>query len=169
MRVPSVYHLLLLAASLLAGSGAVRAAGSDIPAPVTLAAASRIYVTLVPRSAEDELGPRWIERSPGVQPSLNLSLRTTRRNRLEFALATRDLLAEGDQLRLRLASDAHIVAQLLSGGAFSEVDDSWIAVLGLASRFRLSYNNGPWELSVSARRKLGDGNLRARFFYKVRF
>lgn len=168
MRVPSMQQLLL-AVLFLAGSGAAQAAASETPAPVTLAAASRVYVTLVPRSAEDEFGPRWIEGSPRIHPSLNLSLRTSRRNRLEFALATRDLLSEGDQLRLRLASDAHIVAQLLTGGAFSEVDDSWIAVLGLASRFRLSYNNGPWELSVSARRKLGDGNLRARFSYKVRF
>ena len=168
MRMPSI-HQLLLGILLSTAAGLVSAAKDDTAAPVTLVATSRIYVTLVPRSADTDDTPRWIDSSSGVRPALNLSLRTTRRNRMEFSIGRRDLLADGDQLQLRLASDAHVVAQLLSGGQFSEEDDSWIAVLGLASRFRLSYNNGPWELSLSARRKLGDGNVRARFSYGIRF
>jgi hypothetical protein len=168
MHIPSI-RPLLLGILLLSAVGLAKAAAPDAQGQVTLAATSRIYVTLVPRSAETDDGPRPIEASSAVRPALNLSLRATRRNRLEFALATNGILTDGDQLKLRLASDAHIVAQLISGGQFSEVDDSWIAVLGLASRFGLSYNNGPWELSLSARRKLGDGNLRARFSYSIRF
>lgn len=166
--MPSI-RLILVLLTLLATAGVADAAAyEETVGQVTLPSASRIYVTLVPRSADVEDGPRWLEGST-IRPALNLSLRSTRRNRLTFAMTHRDLLIEGDQLQLRMASDAHIVAQLLTGGQFSDADDSWIAVLGLASRFRLSYTAGPWELSLSARRKLGDGNVRARFSYAVRF
>jgi hypothetical protein len=153
---------------LLLSAARMAAASTEPAAPVTLAATSRIYVTLVPRTADDDES-RWTDRTPQMRTGLNLTLRTTRRNRLEFSLLRRDVLAEGDRLQLRMASDAHIVAQLLSGGAFSEADDSWIAVLGLASRFRLSYTNGPWELSISAKRKFGEGDLKARLTYGFRF
>jgi hypothetical protein len=157
-----VLGMLLLSVAKLA------VASTEPTAPVTLAATSRIYVTLVPRTADDD-DTRLLDSTPQMRSGLNLTLRTTRRNRLEFSLLRRDVLAEGDKLQLRMASDAHIVAQLLSGGAFSEADDSWIAVLGLASRFRLSYTNGPFELSISAKRKFGDGDLKARLTYGFRF
>jgi hypothetical protein len=160
---------MLWGAVLLISATAARAGVQDAAPPATLAAAPRMYVTLVPRAGEVDEVTRLAEYSPSFRPSLNLALLTTRRNRLEFSLAQRDVLTRGDRLQLRLASDAHVVAQLLSGGQFSEADDSWIAVLGLASRVRLSYTNGPWELSVSARRTLSDGSVRARFSYHVRF
>jgi hypothetical protein len=168
--VPSIRRVLVSAALLLASAGAAGAESSE-PAlgQVRLAATSRIYVTLVPRSADEDEGTRWLEGGSTIRPALNLSLRTMRRNRLAFAMTHRDVLFEGDQLQLRLASDAHIVAQLLSGGAFSDADDSWIAVLGLASRFRLSYTSGPWQLSVSARHKFGDGDVKARLTYGFTF
>jgi hypothetical protein len=170
--MPSIRRIFVGVSLLIAGGlvdTAVHAAPVETSREVRLMPTSRIYVTLVPRSADPDDGTRWINGVPTVQPSLNLSIRTSRRNRLEFALTRRDLISEGDQLRLRLASDAHIVAQLLSGGAFSEVDDTWIAVLGLASRMRLSYNNGPWEFSLSARHRFGDGAVRARLTYGFRF
>jgi hypothetical protein len=167
--VPSIRQILV-AVLILASAGKAGAANSEeAVGQLRLAATSRIYVTLVPRAAEEDDGPRWLEGAPTVRPALNLPLRSIRRNRLTFSMTHRDVLVEGDQLQLRLASDAHIVAQLLSGGAFSEADDSWIAVLGLASRFRLSYTSGPFELSVSARRKFGDGSVRARLSYNLRF
>ena len=162
-------HQLIAGILLLATACVARAGGQDQPGQQVLAATSRMYVTLVPRSAEPDDVPRWIDAFPNTQPSLNLSLRTSRRNRLEFSLSQQNLLADGDVLQLRMASDAHILAQLLSGGQFSEVDDSWIAVLGLASRLRLTYNNGPWELSLSAKRRFGDGDVRARISYGIRF
>jgi hypothetical protein len=155
---------------LLASAGTACAERSE-PAvgQVRLAATSRIYVTLVPRSADDDEGARWLEGGSSIRPALNLSLRTTRRNRLAFAMTHRDVLFEGDLLQLRLASDAHVIAQLISGGAFSDADDSWIAMLGLASRFRLSYTSGPWQLSVSARHKFGDADVKARLTYGFAF
>ena len=162
-------HQLIAGILLLATACVARAGALDEQGQLTLAATSRMYVTLVPRSAEPDDVPHWVDAFPSTQPSLNLSLRTSRRNRLEFSLSQHDVLADGDRLQLRLASDAHILAQLLSGGQFSEADDSWIAVLGLASRARLSYNNGPWELSLSARRRFGDGDVRARLSYSIRF
>src|SRR6185503_5386650 len=111
----------LVAVVLLASAGT---AGAESFEPtvgqMSLTANSRIYVTLAPRSADEEEGPRWLEGGSTIRPALNLSLRTMRRNRLAFAMTHRDVLFEGDQLQLRLASDAHIVAQLLSGGAFSD-------------------------------------------------
>ena len=166
--MPSMRQILL-AMLLLTVARMAGAAPADAGAPVTLAATSRIFVTLVPHSADLDDLPHWTPDPATVRPALNLSLRSTRPNRLEFSLSQRDVLGQGDMLQLRLASDAHIVAQLLSGGQFSEADDSWIAVLGLASRVRLSYTNGPWELSVSAKRKFGDGDVRARLSYGYRF
>jgi hypothetical protein len=167
--MPSI-HRLLWGMLVLAGVGAAQAAPQDAPAAVTLAATSRVYVTLVPRTAEpDEVGGhRGDSLSPG-QAYLNLPLSAARRNRLEFSLTRTDVVAQGDRLQLRLASDAHVIAQLLTGGQFSEADDSWIAMLGLASRVRLSYQLGGWELSVSARRKFGEGDVRARLAYAIRF
>jgi len=167
-HMPSMRQMLL-AILLLTAARMAGAAAAETVAPVTLAATSRIFVTLVPHTADLDDLPRWTPDPATVRPALNLSLRSTRPNRLEFSLSRRDLLGQGDLLQLRLASDAHIVAQLLSGGQFSEADDSWIAVLGLASRVRLSYTNGSWELSVSAKRKFGDGDVRARLSYGFRF
>jgi hypothetical protein len=159
----------LLGMLLLIAAGTALAAPPDTPAPLALTANSRIYITLVPRSADDDFGPRWIDGTP-TGSSLNFSLRTARRNRLEFALSERDVLARGDQFQLRLASDAYALAQVLSGGQFSEIDDGWLAVLGVASRVRLSYTNGPVEFSLSAKRKLGEASdLRARLSLGVRF
>jgi len=161
---------IILGMLLLIAAGAVVAAPPETPAPLALTANSRIYITLVPRSADDDFGPRWIEGGPTGSSSLNFALRTARRNRLEFALSERDVLARGDQLQLRLASDAYALAQVLSGGQFSEIDDGWIAVLGLASRVRLSYSNGPMEFSLSAKRKFGEASdVRARLSLGVRF
>jgi hypothetical protein len=165
--MPSVRQFLL-GILLLAAASAAGAASPEALPQLTLAATSRVYITLVPRTADDDFGPRWLE-GDATQPSLNLALRTARRNRLEFSLSQRDVLAQGDRLQLRLASDAHVVAQLLSGGAFSELDDSWIAVLGLASRVRLSYTNGPVEFSVSAKRKFGEGAVKAQLTIGTRF
>lgn len=146
------------------------AAPQDAPALLTLAMSPRIFVTLVPRAAEpDEPYWRGLDATDATRPRLKLPMRTVRPNRLEFSLVHTDVIANGDRLRLRMASDAHIVAQLLSGGQFSSEDDSWIAVLGFASRVKMSYDYGPWELSVSARRKFGDSDVRARFGYAVRF
>jgi hypothetical protein len=154
---------------LVAGAAAAHAAPQDAPPTLTLSAASRIYVTLVPRTAApDEDGWRGTDIASPSRP-LNLSLAAVRRNRLEFSLTHTDVFARGDRLRLRLASDAHVIAQLLSGGQFSEADDSWIAVLGLASRVRVSYELGQWELAISARRKFGRGDARAHFGYSLRF
>lgn len=167
--MPSIRRLLG-GVLLVAGASAVHAAPQDDPAPITLAATSRTFVTLVPRSAEpDELGWRAGDAIALSTPALKLPLGAARRNRLEFALTRTDVVAQGDRLRLRLASDAHVIAQLLTGGRFSEEDDSWIAMLGFASRVRLSYDLGPWEFTVSARRKLGDGHVRARLAYAIRF
>jgi hypothetical protein len=169
MIVPSIRRLLW-AVLLVAGVGAVHAAPQEAPALVRLAATSRTFVTLVPHSAEPD-DPDW--RGGQViapsAPGLKLPLDVARRNRLEFSLTHTDLIAQGDRLRLRMASDAHVIAQLLTGGQFSEADDSWIAVLGIASRVRLSYDLGPWEFTVSARRKLGESDVRARLSYAIRF
>jgi hypothetical protein len=161
---------LLWSVVLLAAAPGVQAASADVPAPTILMASSRVYVTLVPRTAEpDEIG--WLHGDAIVPnaPSLNLPLGSVRRNRLEFSITRTDVLVRGDHLRLRLASDAHVIAQLLSGGQFSDADDSWIAMLGIASRVRITYDLGPWELSISARRKFGDADVRARFGYMLRF
>jgi hypothetical protein len=166
--MPSVRQVFL-GILLLTTVGVAGAASSEVPGQVTWAATSRIYVTLVPHTADPDDSVRWVEGSSTLQPALNLSLRTTRRNRLAFSLSQRDVLTQGDELQLRLASDVHIVAQLLSGGQFSEADDSWIAVLGLASRLRFAYTNGPWEFSLSARRKFGNGDVKARLSYGVHF
>jgi hypothetical protein len=161
---------VLLGTLLLIAAKAVAAAPPDAPPPLGLTANSRIYITLVPHGTEDDFGPRWIDGTSTVSSSLNFSLRTVRRNRLDFALSERDVLARGDQLQLRLASDAYAIAQLLSAGQFSEVDDSWIAVVGFASRVRLSYTNGPLEFSLSAKRKLGEtSDVRARLSLGARF
>jgi len=168
--MPPIRRIILGTLLLLIAAGAVAAAPPDSPAPLALSANSRIYITLVPHSADDDFGPRWIGGSPTGSSSLNFSLRTARRNRLEFALSERDVLARGDLLQLRLASDAYAIAQVLSGGQFSEIDDGWIAILGLASRVRLSYTNGPMEFSLSAKRKLGEASeLRARLSLGARF
>ncbi len=167
--MPSIRRLLWVVL-LVAGATSAHAApqAQDAPA-LMLATSSRTYVTLVPRTAEpDEYGWRYTDIASPSRP-LNLAFGTVRRNRLEFSLTHTDVVARGDRLRLRLASDAHVIAQLLSGGQFSEADDSWIAMLGLASRVRVSYELGPWELSISARRKFGEGDVRARFAYAVRF
>src|SRR5438552_14634509 len=119
--MPSI-HRVVLAVLLLSAVVQAHAAALDAAAPVNLAVTSRIYVTLVPHNPDDD-APRWIEASSVAAPALNLALRTARRNRLEFSLAQRDLLTQGDQLQLRLASHAHLMAQLLSGGQFSEEDD----------------------------------------------
>ncbi|HTT11181.1 MAG TPA: hypothetical protein VMG60_09855 [Burkholderiaceae bacterium] len=166
--MPSICRILLGVLLLTAAGAAVAAPPESVP-QLTLGSTSRIYVTLVPRTADDDFEPRWINGATTVPSSLNLSMPVARRNRLEFSLTERDVLARGDRLQLRLASDAHILAQLLSGGQFSEVDDSWIAALGLASRLRLSYTSGPMELSVSARHKLGENDLQARLSFGVRF
>jgi len=156
---------------LMALGFAVRAASPDGTTTTTfgLVSNARVYVTLVPRGTEPEDQPHWIDRSFLSRPALDLTMPTARRNRLEFSILQRDVLARGDVLQLRLASDAHILAQLLSGGQFSDQDDSWIAILGLASRLKLSYTNGPWELSISARHRFAEGNARARLAYVVRF
>lgn len=160
--------VLALCASL--GAAPVHAASQDTPALFTLSQSPRIYVTLVPRAAEPD-EPAWhgLDATDATRQRLKLPLQPVRRNRLEFALTYNDVVASGDRLRMRLASDAHIIAQLLSGGQFSSEDDSWIAMLGFASRVKLSYDYGGWELSISARRKLGESDVRARFGYALRF
>lgn len=167
--MPSIRRLLW-GVLLLLGAAAADAAPADAPVVLKLGATSRTFVTLVPRSAEpDEIGWQpgdWIALN---RPALNLPLGTVRPNRLEFSLTHTDVIASGDRLRLRLASDAHLIAQLLSGGQFSDAGDSWIAMLGFASRVRVSYDLGPWELSISARRKFGEGDVRARLAYAIRF
>jgi hypothetical protein len=166
--VPTI-HKILLALLLGAIAGAGQAQGTD-EVPITRSGSSpRIYITLVPRAAEAGFAPDSWPHMAAERARLDLPIRTSRRNRLAFSLVHRDILSRGDVLQLRLASDAHVLAQLLSGGQFSDADDSWIAVLGLASRVRLSYTNGPWSLSLTTRRKIGDSNVRARLNYTVRF
>jgi hypothetical protein len=167
-RVPSV-RPILLGALLLTAAGETVAAPPEPTPQMAFGATSRIFVTLAPHTADDDFEPRWINGVSTLQPALNLPLLAARRNRLEFSLAQRDVLAHGDRLQLRLASDAHILAQLLSGGQFSDIDDSWIAAVGLASRVRLSYTNGPMEFSVTARHKLGNSDMQARLSFGVRF
>jgi len=160
---------ILLAILLLAATGATRAAPPESAPQMTLGSTARLYITLVPRTTDDDFEPRWISGAPTFPASLNLSMPAARRNRLEFALTERDVLAHGDRLQLRLASDTHVLAQLLSGGQFSDVDDSWIAALGLASRVRLSYTNGPMEFTLSAKHKFGESDVQARLTLGLRF
>jgi hypothetical protein len=167
--VPSIRRLLW-GMLLVAGAGAVHAAPQDALPLIRLAATSRTFVTLVPHTAEpDEPDWRGSQIIAPSTPALKLPLDVARRNRLDFALTHTDLITRGDRLRLRMVSDAHVIVQLLTGGQFSEADDSWIAVLGIASRVRLSYELGPWEFTVSARRKFGESDVRARFSYAIRF
>lgn len=165
--MPSRCCRFFAAILLLAAAGLAHAMGDAVSLRVPLAATPRVFVTLTPYAAES--APRSFDLYPEPRPGWAFPLRPQRRNRLEFAIVRHGVLASNDRLQLRLASDAHVFAQLLSGGRFSETDDSWLAVLGLASRVRLSYTNGPWDLTVSARRKFGDSDVRARFSYKVRF
>jgi hypothetical protein len=160
---------ILLGVLLLGAAGATFAAPPESTPQMALGATSRIFVTLVPHTTDDDFEPRWINGYAALQPALNLPLLAARRNRLEFSLMQRDVLARGDRLQLRLASDTHVLAQLLSGGQFSDIDDSWIAAVGLASRVRLSYTNGPMELSVVARQKLGNTDMQARLSFGARF
>lgn len=165
--MPTLRDLVAWIVLIAAATGVARAAGNDATLRFALASSPRVFVTLTPYAADARPG---FDQYPSAEPpALNFALQTVRRNRLEFALVRQGVIASSDRLQIRLASDAHLVAQLLSGGRFSEADDSWIAVLGLASRVRLSYTLGPWDLSVSARRKLGESDVRARFSYKVWF
>jgi len=164
--VPTL-HRLFAAILLLAATSLAQAAGNELSLQLPFVSTPRVFVTLTPYSFDPR--PGFDPYATPPHPRWNFPLQTTRRNRLEFAIVRHGVLADTDRLQVRLASDAHVFAQLLSGGRFSENDDSWIAVLGLASRVRLSYTNGPWDLSVSARRKLGDSDVRARLSYKLRF
>ncbi len=124
------------------------------------------FVTLVPHRGDSEWVPGFDQGDFGA-PMLRLA--APRRSRLEFAVQQRDFLTSGDQLQLRLASDAHVVAQLLSGGELSGEEEGMIAMLGVASRLKLSYSNGPWNFSLGATRKLGNGQVNARLSFAVRF
>jgi hypothetical protein len=128
----------------------------------------RFIVNLVPHYADGDSVSAF-QPHPQVSQS-TLPLKVLRRNRLEFAIQQRDLFASGDRLQIRLASDAHVVAQLLSHGQLSGVEEeSMVAILGLASRVRVNYDNGPWDLSLGATRRLGEGHFKARLSYTLRF
>jgi hypothetical protein len=159
--VRSLLGIALAAAAAVAQARDVRGAESlDLKTP-------RFFITLVPQRANIDLVPGFGE-TPSAIPALKLT--APRRSRLEFAIQQRDVFASGDQLQLRLASDAHVVAQLLSGGKFSGADEEgMLAMLGAASRLRLSYSLGPWSLALGATRKLGAGEVNARIAFSVRF
>jgi hypothetical protein len=167
--VPSIRLRVVTGILLLIAGTAAAAAVPDDGTPVLLPGAARVYVTLVPQGIDPRGGQHGVDLSLAARPALNLSLRTSRRNRLEFSLGRHDVLDAGDHLQIRLASDAHVIAQLLSGGRFSQEDDSWIAILGLSSRLKLSYDNGPWQFSLTACRQFGGAKVRARLTYAVRF
>ena len=105
---------------------------------------------------------------PGLRIALAVGVAV---RRAPILRARPELLCEPDELTevCSLVSDTHVLAQLLSGGQFSEVDDSWIAALGLASRVRLSYTNGPMEFTLSAKHKFGESDVQARLTLGLRF
>ncbi len=157
----------LLAMALAASAAATHARNPGDAGDALDLTTPRFFVTIVPHRADIDSLPGFSE-SPAPIPTLKFT--APRRGRLEFAVQQRDVFAAGDQLQLRLASDAHVVAQLLSGGRFSGAEEEgMLAMLGVASRLRLSYSNGPWSLSLGATRKLGNGEFAARISYAVRF
>jgi hypothetical protein len=165
LRIDRVLLGILLAAAA-ASSHAGSGHNADVPVDLSM---PRVSVTLVPDNPD--VRPASGLRSNLIDSGspLRLSLQAPRRKRLEVAINQRDVFAPGDRLQLRLASDAHLVAKLLSRGEFSGAEESMVAFLGFASRLRLSYSNGPWDFSLGATRRLGDGQVKARLTYTVRF